>query len=67
MSIALSKQVLTVYPRLQPLATVMGWDLLAGKTSARRRLMELSWAGRLKSGRLDGGSTSGRPVEEVKS
>ncbi|CAM6127643.1 unnamed protein product [Calypogeia fissa] len=57
--------VLIVYPRLQPLATVMGWDLLAGKTSARRRLMELLWAGRPKSGRLDEGSTSGRPMEEV--
>ncbi|KAG6557384.1 hypothetical protein Mapa_000653 [Marchantia paleacea] len=56
--------VLAPFPRLQPLVTVMGWDLLGGNTSGRRRLVELLWNSRQKSGRLDGGSIPGRPAEE---
>ena len=36
-------QVLAVFPRLQPLAAVLGWDLLAGDTSARRQMMDFLW------------------------
>ncbi|KAL3693637.1 hypothetical protein R1sor_007288 [Riccia sorocarpa] len=56
--------VLAPFPRLQPLVTVMGWDLLGGNTAGRRRLVELLWTSRQKSGRLDGGSVPGRPAEE---
>ncbi|KAK9273852.1 hypothetical protein L1049_018664 [Liquidambar formosana] len=38
-----ARNVLTLFPRLQPLVAVMGWDLLSGKTTARRKLMQLLW------------------------
>eukprot|EP00250_Pteridium_aquilinum_P019708 c24544_g1_i1 orf=3-4136(-) len=36
--------ILAIFPRLQPLAAVIGWDLLAGDTAARRLMMEYLWA-----------------------
>ncbi|KAJ8430190.1 hypothetical protein Cgig2_006698 [Carnegiea gigantea] len=35
--------VISLFPRLQPLVAVMGWDLLPGKTTACRTLMKLLW------------------------
>ncbi|KAJ9183451.1 hypothetical protein P3X46_007302 [Hevea brasiliensis] len=38
-----ASNVLMLFPRLRPLVAVMGWDLLSGKTTARRNLMQLLW------------------------
>ncbi|XP_048494067.1 uncharacterized protein LOC104887752 isoform X2 [Beta vulgaris subsp. vulgaris] len=45
--------VVSLFPRLQPLVGVMGWDLLPSKTGARRKLMQLLWTGRSKICQLD--------------
>ncbi|KAI5061022.1 hypothetical protein GOP47_0023527 [Adiantum capillus-veneris] len=36
--------ILAVFPRLTSLAAVIGWDLLAGNTAARRLMLEHMWA-----------------------
>ncbi|XP_065850998.1 uncharacterized protein [Euphorbia lathyris] len=38
-----ASNVLMLFPRLRPLVAVMGWDLLSGKTTIRRKLMRLLW------------------------
>ncbi|CAH9122192.1 unnamed protein product [Cuscuta epithymum] len=38
-----ASNVLLLFPRLQPLVAVLGWDLLSGKTTMRRKLMQLLW------------------------
>lgn len=41
--------VLQLFPRLQPLVAVMGWDMLSGKTTLRRKLLKLFWTSKSKS------------------
>ncbi|XP_028804667.1 uncharacterized protein LOC114759626 [Neltuma alba] len=38
-----ANNALQLFPQLQPLVAAMGWDLLAGKVAARRKLMQLLW------------------------
>lgn len=45
--------VISLFPRLQPLVAVMGWDLLPGKTTARRTLMKLLWTSKSQVSRLE--------------
>lgn len=46
-------QILMLYPRLQPLVAAMGWDLLSGKTTERRKLMQLLWTSKSQVYRLE--------------
>ncbi|XP_074272051.1 uncharacterized protein LOC141595969 [Silene latifolia] len=48
-----ASSVVLLFPRLQPLVGVMGWDLLANKTAARRKLMQLLWTSKSKLYRLE--------------
>ncbi|KAI3728271.1 hypothetical protein L6452_16904 [Arctium lappa] len=48
-----ASNILLLYPRLQPLVAVMGWDLLPGKTDMRRKLMQLFWTSKSQSLRLE--------------
>lgn len=54
-------QIVTPFPRLQPLVAVMGWDLLPGHTKSRRKLMELLWNSKIKLT----GHSHGRAADEV--
>jgi len=59
-------QFLTLFPRLRPLVATMGWDLLAGKTTARRKLMQLLWTSRKSQIlRLEESATYGNQLDEV--
>ncbi|XP_024403575.1 uncharacterized protein [Physcomitrium patens] len=53
--------IVTPFPRLQPLVAVMGWDLLPGHTKSRRKLMELLWNSKIKLT----GHSHGRAADEV--
>ncbi|KAG0600289.1 hypothetical protein M758_11G022200 [Ceratodon purpureus] len=53
--------LMTPFPRLQPLVAAMGWDLLAGHTKSRRKLMELLWNNKAKLT----GFSHGRATDEV--
>ncbi|XP_024993509.1 uncharacterized protein LOC112527248 isoform X2 [Cynara cardunculus var. scolymus] len=48
-----ASNILLLYPRLQPLVAVMGWDLLSGKTDMRRKLMQLFWTSKSQILRLE--------------
>ncbi|XP_021746280.1 uncharacterized protein LOC110712151 isoform X1 [Chenopodium quinoa] len=48
--------VVSLFPRLQPLVSVLGWDLLSSRTAARRKLMQLLWTGQPKICQLDDSS-----------
>ncbi|KAJ9549726.1 hypothetical protein OSB04_022269 [Centaurea solstitialis] len=48
-----ASNILLLYPRLQPLVAVMGWDLLPGKTDMRRKLMQLFWTSKSQILRLE--------------
>ncbi|CAM8879042.1 unnamed protein product [Rhodiola kirilowii] len=57
--------VLALFPRLQPLVAVMGWDLLSGKTEVRRKLMQLLWIShKSQISRLEESSLYGDPLDE---
>ncbi|KAG6770661.1 hypothetical protein POTOM_026350 [Populus tomentosa] len=57
---------LTPFPRLRPLVAAMGWDLLAGKTTARRKLMQLLWTSRKSQIlRLEESATYGNQLDEM--
>lgn len=58
-------QVLLMFPRLQPLVAAMGWDLLPGNTSARRKLMQLLWISKSQAIRLEESSLYGSQSDEV--
>ncbi|XP_064990639.1 uncharacterized protein LOC135628052 isoform X1 [Musa acuminata AAA Group] len=45
--------VLSLFPLLQPLVAVLGWDRLSGKTALRRRLMQLLWTSKSQVLRLE--------------
>lgn len=65
-----ASNILMLFPRLQPLVAVMGWDLLSGKTRARRKLMQLLWTshksevGRLEESSLYGSQSNERSCVE---
>ncbi|CAH8358037.1 unnamed protein product [Eruca vesicaria subsp. sativa] len=48
-----AKDVLTLFPRLRSLVASMGWDLLPGKTAARRKFMRLLWSNSSQAIRLE--------------
>nr|GLL46837.1 uncharacterized protein LOC109174561 [Ipomoea trifida] len=47
-----ASSVLLLFPRLQPLVAVLGWDLLSGRTTLRRKLMQLLWTSKSQEFRL---------------
>ncbi|KAM3349757.1 hypothetical protein ACQJBY_022565 [Aegilops geniculata] len=44
--------VVSLFPLLQPLVAVLGWDILKGKTELRRKLMQLFWTSKSQALRL---------------
>ncbi|XP_059645057.1 uncharacterized protein LOC132286709 isoform X2 [Cornus florida] len=60
-----ASNVLSLFPRLQPVVAVMGWDLLSGKTTARRKLMQLLWTTKSQVLRLEESSLYGSQSNEV--
>ncbi|KAL8521988.1 hypothetical protein ACS0TY_012224 [Phlomoides rotata] len=58
-------QVLMLFPRLQPLVAALGWDLLAGKTKMRRRLMQCLWTSKSQALRLEESSPHYNKIDEV--
>ncbi|KAK7283046.1 hypothetical protein RIF29_12273 [Crotalaria pallida] len=60
-----ASNVLQLFPQLQPLVAAMGWDLLAGKIAARRKLMQLLWTSKSQVIRLEESSLYGNKSDEV--
>ncbi|BAT78232.1 hypothetical protein LR48_Vigan04g211500 [Vigna angularis] len=60
-----ASNVLQLFPLLQPLVAAMGWDLLAGKIAARRKLMQLLWTSKSKVIRLEESSLYGNKSDEM--
>ncbi|XP_042039127.1 uncharacterized protein LOC121784921 isoform X1 [Salvia splendens] len=58
-------QILMLFPRLQPLVAALGWDLLAGKTTIRRELMQSLWASKSQALRLEESSPYDNKLDEV--
>ncbi|GAB2275600.1 hypothetical protein Dimus_010360 [Dionaea muscipula] len=56
--------LLLLFPRLQPLVAVMGWDLLPSKIAARRKLMRLLWTSKSQVYRLEESSLYGSQSDE---
>ncbi|GJX37155.1 hypothetical protein Tco_0250458 [Tanacetum coccineum] len=60
-----NRLILSLYPQLQPLVAVMGWDLLPGKTDIRRKLLQLLWTSKSQILRLEESSFYGNKSDEV--
>ncbi|CAN6456405.1 unnamed protein product [Victoria cruziana] len=60
-----ASNVLSSFPLLQPLVASMGWDLLRGKTAARRKLMKVLWKSKSQKLRLEEFSFYGKQSEEI--
>ncbi|KAL5074247.1 hypothetical protein RYX36_013231 [Vicia faba] len=60
-----ASNVLQLFPQLQPLVAAMGWDLLAGKIAARRKLMQLLWTSKSQVIRLEESSLYGNKSDEM--
>ncbi|KAM7490346.1 hypothetical protein LguiA_033267 [Lonicera macranthoides] len=60
-----ASNVLSLFPQLQPLVALMGWDLLSGKTNLRRKLMQLLWTSKSQVLRLEESSLYGNNSDEV--
>ncbi|XP_030947314.1 uncharacterized protein LOC115971497 isoform X2 [Quercus lobata] len=60
-----ASNVLMLFPRLQPLVASMGWDLLSGKTTARRSLMQQLWTSKSQVLRLEESSLYGNQSDEI--
>ncbi|KAL0394033.1 UNVERIFIED_CONTAM: hypothetical protein Slati_4369500 [Sesamum latifolium] len=58
-------QVLMLFPRLQPLVAALGWDLLAGKTTMRRKLMQSLWTSKSQALRLEESSPYDNKFDEA--
>uniref|UniRef100_A0A0E0C464 ZFYVE26-like TPR repeats domain-containing protein n=1 Tax=Oryza meridionalis TaxID=40149 RepID=A0A0E0C464_9ORYZ len=43
---------ISMFPLLQPLVAVLGWDILKGKTALRRKLLQLFWTSKSQALRL---------------
>lgn len=54
-----------LFPRLQPLVAALGWDLLAGKTKMRRKLMQSLWTTKSQALRLEESSPYDNKSDEV--
>lgn len=54
-----------LFPRLRPLVAAMGWDLLSGKTTERRKLLQLLWTSKSQMYRLEESSLYGNESDEV--
>ncbi|KAF8115499.1 hypothetical protein N665_0026s0044 [Sinapis alba] len=59
-----ANDVLTLFPILRPLVASMGWDLLPGKTAARRKLMRLLWSSNSQATRLEESTLYGNNTDE---
>ncbi|KAL0323863.1 UNVERIFIED_CONTAM: hypothetical protein Scaly_2353400, partial [Sesamum calycinum] len=57
-------EVLMLFPRLQPLVAALGWDLLAGKTTMRRKLMQSLWTSKSQALRLEESSPYDNKFDE---
>ncbi|KAK6927422.1 hypothetical protein RJ641_006013 [Dillenia turbinata] len=57
--------VLLLFPRLQPLVAAMGWDLLSGKTRARRKLMQILWTSKSRALQFEGLSLDNSQPNEI--
>ncbi|KAK4388878.1 hypothetical protein Sango_2224800 [Sesamum angolense] len=53
------------FPRLQPLVAALGWDLLAGKTTMRRKLMQSLWTSKSQALRLEESSPYDNKFDEA--
>ncbi|XP_054798123.1 uncharacterized protein LOC129303101 isoform X2 [Prosopis cineraria] len=60
-----ASNALQLFPQLQPLVAAMGWDLLAGKIAARRKLMQLLWKSKSQVIRLEESSLYGYKSDEM--
>ncbi|KAG6474190.1 uncharacterized protein LOC122028060 isoform X1 [Zingiber officinale] len=60
-----ASHVLSLFPLLQPLVAVLGWDLLSGKTTLRRRLMQLLWTSKSQVLRLEQFSLYKKQSDEI--
>ncbi|KAH9761009.1 zinc finger FYVE domain-containing protein [Citrus sinensis] len=60
-----ASNILMLCPRLQPLIAAMGWDLLSGKTTERRKLMQLLWTSKSQVYRLEESSLYGNQSNEL--
>ncbi|KAL5558300.1 hypothetical protein UlMin_034511 [Ulmus minor] len=60
-----ASNILSLFPRLQPLVAAMGWDLLSGKTKARRKLMQCLWTSKSQALRLEESSLYGNQSDEI--
>ncbi|KAI4316248.1 hypothetical protein L6164_024246 [Bauhinia variegata] len=60
-----ASDLLRLFPQLQPLVAAMGWDLLAGKIKARRKLMQLLWTSKSRVIRLEESSLYGNRSNET--
>ncbi|KAL0330309.1 UNVERIFIED_CONTAM: hypothetical protein Sradi_5017600 [Sesamum radiatum] len=58
-------EVLMLFPRLQPLVAALGWDLLAGKTTMRRKLMQSLWTSKSQALRLEESSPYDNKFDEA--
>lgn len=60
-----ASDVLSLFPLLQPLVAVLGWDLLSGKTAVRRTLMQLLWTSKSQVLRLEEYPLYGKQSDEM--
>ncbi|KAJ0971286.1 hypothetical protein J5N97_019245 [Dioscorea zingiberensis] len=60
-----ASDILSLFPLLQPLVAVLGWDLLSGKTAARRKLMQILWTSKSQVLRLEEFPIYGKPSDEI--
>ncbi|PIA65102.1 hypothetical protein AQUCO_00100529v1 [Aquilegia coerulea] len=60
-----ASNVLSLFPLLQPLVAVMGWDLLSGKTAARKKMMQLLWTSKSQVLRLEEYKFHGKQSDEI--
>ncbi|KAI9106384.1 hypothetical protein K1719_021912 [Acacia pycnantha] len=60
-----ASNALQLFPQLQPLLAAMGWDLLAGKIAARRKLMQLLWKSKSQVIQLEESSLYGYKSDEM--
>ncbi|KAF5743274.1 Zinc finger FYVE domain-containing protein 26 isoform 3 [Tripterygium wilfordii] len=60
-----ASHIIALFPRLSPLVAAMGWDLLSGKTNARRKLMQFLWTSKSQVYRLEESSLYSNQSDEI--
>ncbi|XP_020106086.1 uncharacterized protein LOC109722433 isoform X2 [Ananas comosus] len=60
-----ANDIVSLFPLLQPLVAVLGWDLLSGKTALRRKLMWLFWTSKSQALQSEEYSHHGKQTEET--